>query len=44
MDHPPLYFNQKFVKTSSTQKHFGMVLGIKLDFNLHLNFKNVQNN
>ena len=41
IDHPPLHFNQNLVKSSSTHKHFGMVLDIRLDFNLHL--KNVQN-
>ena len=40
-DHPLLYFNQDLVKSSSTHKHLGMILGIRLDFNLHL--KNVQN-
>ena len=41
IDHPPLYFNENLVKSSSTQKHLGMILGAKLDFILHL--KNVQN-
>ena len=41
IDHPPLYFNQNLVKSSSTHKHLGMVLDTRLDFNLHL--KNVQN-
>ena len=41
IDHPPLHFNQNLVKSSSTHKHFGMVLDTRLDFNLHL--KNVQN-
>ena len=40
IDHPPLYFNENLVK-SSTQKHYGMILDTKLDFSLHL--KNVQN-
>ena len=40
IDHPPLYFNQNLVKSSSTHKHLGMVLDSRLDFNLHL--KNVQ--
>ena len=40
-DHPPLYFNQKLVKSSSNHKHLRMVLDTRLDFNLHL--KNVQN-
>ena len=35
IDHPPLYFNQNLVK-SSTHKHLGMVLDTRLDFNLHL--------
>ena len=42
--HLPLYFNQNFIsikKSSSAHKHLGMVLNIRLDFNLHL--KNVQN-
>ena len=41
IDHPPLYFNQNLVKSSSTHKHLGMALDTKLDFSLHL--KNVQN-
>ena len=41
IDHPPLYFNENLVKSSSTQKHIGMILDTKLDFILHL--KNVQN-
>ena len=41
IDHPPLYFNQNLVKSSSTHKHFGMILDSRLNFNLHL--KNVQN-
>ena len=41
IDHPPLYFNQNLVKSSSTHKHLGMVLDTRLDFNLHL--ENVQN-
>ena len=41
IDHRPLYFNQNLVKSSSTHKYLGMVLGAKLDFSLHL--KNVQN-
>ena len=41
IDHPPLYFNQNLVKSSSTHKHLGMILDTRLDFNLHL--KNVQN-
>ena len=41
IDHPPLYFNQNLVKSSSTHKHLGMVLDTKLDFSFHL--KNVQN-
>ena len=42
INHPPLLFNQNLVKSSSTQKHLGMVLDTKLNFNLH--FKNVQRN
>ena len=30
IDHPPLHFNQNLVKSSSTHKHFGMVLDIRL--------------
>ena len=41
IDHPPLYFNENLVKSSSTQKHLAMILDTKLDFSLHL--KNVQN-
>ena len=41
IDHPPLYFNQNLVKSSSTHEHLGMILDTRLDFNLHL--KNVQN-
>ena len=39
-DHPPLYFNENLVKSSSTHKHLGMILDTKLDFSLHL--KHVQ--
>ena len=42
IDHPLLYFDENLVKSSSTQKHLGMILETKLDFSLHL--KNVQNN
>ena len=41
IDYPQLYFNQNLVKSSSTHKHFEMVLDTNLDFSLHL--KNVQN-
>ena len=41
IDHSQLYFNENLVKSSSTQKHLGMILDSKLDFSLHL--KNVQN-
>ena len=41
IDHPPLYFNQKLVKSSLAHKYIGMVLDTKSDFSLHL--KNVQN-
>ena len=41
IDHPSLYFNENLVKSSSTQKHLGMISDTKLDFSLHL--KNVQN-
>ena len=30
IDHPPLYFNQNLVKSSSTHKHLGMVLDTTL--------------
>ena len=40
IDHPPLYFSDNLVKSSSTHKHLGMILDTKLDFSLHL--KNVQ--
>ena len=36
INHPPLLFNQNLVKSSSSQKHSGMVLDTKLDLNLHL--------
>ena len=39
-DHPPLYFDQNLVKSSSAHKHLGMILDTRLDLNLHL--KNVQ--
>ena len=32
----PLLLNQNLFKSSSPQRHFGMVLDTKLDFNLHL--------
>ena len=41
IDHLLLYFNKNIVKSSSTQKHLGMILDTKLDFSLHL--KNIQN-
>ena len=41
IDHSPLYLSENLVKSSSTQKHLGMILDTKLDFSLHL--KNVQN-
>ena len=41
IDHPPLYFNENLVKSSSTQKHLRMILDTKLDFSLHL--ENLQN-
>ena len=36
INYPPLLFNQSLVKSSSSQKHLGMVLNTKLDFNLYL--------
>ena len=41
IDHPLLYFKENLVKSSSTQKHLGMIWDTKLDFSLQL--KNVQN-
>ena len=35
INHPQLLFNQNLIKCSSSQKHLGMVLDTKLDFNLH---------
>ena len=35
-NHPDLYFNQTKVKTVSAQKHLGLILDEKLNFNLHL--------
>ena len=39
--HPPLYFNQSLLKSSTSDKHLGLVLDNKLDYILQL--KNVQN-
>ena len=39
IDYPPLYFSNSLVKSSSTHKHLGLILDIKLDLQL----KNVQN-
>ena len=36
INHAPLLFNQNLVKPSVTQKHLGMVLDTKFDFDLHL--------
>ena len=36
IDHSALYFNENLVKSSSAQKHLGMILDTKLDFSLHL--------
>ena len=33
INHPPLLFSQNVVKSSFSQKRFGMVLDTKLDFN-----------
>ena len=41
IDHRLLNFNQNLVKSASTQKDLGKVLGTELDFDLHL--KNVKN-
>ena len=43
IDHPPLYFNENLVKSSSTQKHLRIILDTKLDFSLHLNVQNKVN-
>ena len=40
INHPLLLFSQNLVKPSSSQKHLGIVLDTKLDFNLHI--KNIQ--
>ena len=40
INHSPLRFNQILVKPISSQKHLGMVLNTKFDFNLNL--KNAQ--
>ena len=40
INHQPLLFNQNIVKSSSSQKHLGMILDTKLDFILRL--RNVQ--
>ena len=34
--YPPLYFNNTAVTQSATQKHLGMLLDVKLDFQGHL--------
>ena len=34
--HPPLHFNNIAVTQSTTQKHLGMLLHVKLDFQGHL--------
>ena len=41
INHPPLYFNENLVKSSSTHKHLRMILDTKLDFSLDL--ESVQN-
>ena len=41
IDHPPLYFKENLVKSSSTHKHLGMILDTMLDVSLLL--KNIQN-
>ena len=38
-NHPPLYFNDSIVLSSSIQKHLGLVLDEKLTFDHHLNEK-----
>ena len=40
--HPSIYFNNKSVKQVPSQKHLGMILDTKLNFQEHL--KNVLNN
>ena len=34
IEHPPLYFNQNLVISSSAYKYFGMILDTKLNFSL----------
>ena len=34
-DYPPLYFNDSSVKETCTQKHLGMLLDFRLDFQEH---------
>ena len=45
LDYPPLYFNSSSVKQTFTQKHLGMLLDFKLDFQEHcgslLKFQNI---
>ena len=36
MNHPSLLFNQNLVKSSSSERHLGMVLKTRLDNNLPL--------
>ena len=36
MNHPSLLFNQNLVKSSSSERHLGMVLNTRLDNNLPL--------
>ena len=34
--YPPLTFNNNYVKKCSHQKHLGIILNSKLDFNIHV--------
>ena len=36
INHPPLFSTHNFVKSTSNQKHLGMVSDAKLDFEIHL--------
>ena len=38
-DHPKLTFNSNQVQRCSSQKHLGLILDNKLDFNKHLDEK-----
>ena len=38
-DYPPLNFNGNNIQTAISQKHLGLLLDSKLDFNKHINNK-----